>query len=168
MDREEKKIRNTNLLLNDPIFNNGVKRQKKRAGERNSNWNFTINSNSNYGKMTDQDKKLFKNFMNFVFDEDRILDYITDKESPSNSRKNIDKVKIDFYYENSANNLLHAHGILRIKHHGFIRLRLNDIRQLARKIFGKNIHIDAPVNSDTNTSWENYMKKSGVAGKITI
>lgn len=164
---EQKKIDNTNLLREDPIFNKLVKHEKTKAkvSERSSVFNFTINSNSSYSKMTNEDKLRFKNFIDYVFDEDRVLDFIYDRESPDNPRKNIKRVAIDYYFENSGKNLLHVHGLVRIKHHGFLRTKLTELRAFARKVFGKNVHIDLKGETDFNTSWENYIKKGGIPGK---
>lgn len=161
---------NTEKLRDDEIFNEDVRDAvpEETAPQKSSVWTFTINSNTDYDKMTKSEKLKFKRFMKYVFDEESIFDFITDLQSPEDSRQNIDAAGVDYYFENSSKNLLHAHGILRIKHRGHLRLELNKIRALAREIFGKNIHIDAPVGSDYIGSWENYMKKNGIAGKISL
>lgn len=166
---EEKKANNTEKLKEDEIFNDMVQeKQPDEPKHKSSVWRFTINSNTDYDKMTKDDKLRFRRFMEYVFDENGIFDFLADLNSINDSRANVDEMNIEYYFENSSKNLLHAHGILRIKHHGCFRLKLNEIRNLARTVFGKNIHIDAPVSSDYDTAWEEYIKKHGVAGKLTL
>ena len=166
MSLDDKKAANTEKLKDDPIFNDKVEEPKSKT--KSSIWNFTINTNTNYDTMSADDKKRFKKWMANVFDEDSIFDYVTDQESYDDPKKNVDEIKTDYYFENSGKNLLHAHGIIRILHHGYLRIRYNDIRDYAKIIFGKNLHIDMQASSDHVNAWENYMSKSGVAGKITF
>lgn len=158
---------NTDKLRDDEIFNENVREDKaEEPKERSSIWNFTVNTNTDYDKMTADDKRKFKKFMSMVFDPDNIFDFITDLEALDDSKQNVDNVEIDYYFENSSKNLLHAHGVIKIMHHGFLKLKLNEIRSMAKIVFGKAIHLDAPVSSNHQEVWQNYIAKAGIAGKL--
>lgn len=167
--RKQRAAENTDKLRDDEIFNDDVREPiPSGPATKSSVWAVTINSNTDYDKMSDTDKKKFKKLVDFIFDENGILDFLTDMTSPDNPTNNIDELHYDHYFENSSKNLLHAHGIIRLRHHGHFKLEVNKIRALAKTMFGKNIHIDAPVSSDFVGSWESYMKKSGIHGRIDL
>lgn len=166
LSAEEKKAENTDKLKEDPIFNDKV--QDAKPTSRSSVWTFTINTNTNYDNMNDDDKKRFKRFMSYVFDKEGIFDFVTDQESYDDPKKNIEEVEIDYFFENSSKNLLHTHGFIKIIHHGYLKLRYGDIKEFAKIIFGKNLHMDFQAGTDAVTGWKNYMAKQGVAGKITL
>lgn len=165
---KQKAVENTNKLRDDEIFNDNVRESANLDGPdpKSSVWNITINSNTDYDKMPAADRKKFKRFIDYIFDENGIFDFLTDMNSPDDPTANIENMHSDYYFENSSKNLLHCHGILRLKHHGHYKLEVNKIRSLAKQMFGKNIHLDAPVTSDYVGSWENYMSKMGVRGKL--
>lgn len=172
---DDPKIRakeNTERLKSDDILGDQIQSQDTHDNQKTSSssiWNFTINTNTNYDSMTNEDKKRFKRFMNYVFSEEGILSFLTDIDNPNDPTANLDEpVKTDYYYENSSKNLLHSHGIIRLVHHGRYKLRYNDIRDIAKVMFGKAIHFNAQVHSDGPDPWEEYMKKCGIAGKITL
>lgn len=165
----EKAAENTQKLREDDIFNDDVREPiAPGPAPKSSVWNITINSNTDYDKMSDGDKKKFKRLIDYIFDENGIFDYLTDMNSPEDPTKNIDDMHTDYYFENSSKNLLHCHGIIRLHHHGHYKLEVNKIRALAKAQLGKNVHLDAPVTSDYVGSWEQYMRKLGVHGKIEL
>lgn len=158
-----KHIDNDDKLKNDPIFN---KKKEKVKNERTSVWSWTINSNTPYDKMNEEEKQRFKDFIDDTMEKDNIINYIEDKTS-DNPSANIDKIKTDHYFEiGPMNGLLHAHGYTKITHHGFLRLKLNELRSDARAIFGKNIHFHFPVSSDHESLWQSYITKHNSASHV--
>lgn len=155
------------VLNEDPIFNGAGQAPKPAAVERTSIYHWTINSNQPYEKMTPEDKKKFKKYIEDLMTNDKILDYVTDKNAPDH--RNIDNVKTDYYFEVSPTaGLLHAHGYVSIKHRGFITLRLNQLRADAQKLFGKNLHFHWPVSSDSEATWAAYIAKNSASNKLNL
>ena len=120
----------------------------------------TINLNKPYDGLSADEKARFKQFADYLFDKRNIVKYLTDQTNPSDPKKNIDNLQLDYNFEvGRLHGLLHLHGLIRIQHHGFYRLRLNDIREVARRMFGHAIHLNAPVSGDPIAAWQAYMKK---------
>ena len=119
--------------------------------------------------MSTEEKKKFLDFVQFTFDKDRIFDFISDRASPDDSRKNIRDVVVEYAFETGEEKgLLHAHILVSVKHQGFLTLRVNDIRALARKIFGHNLYISAPVTSDSTSSWLAYINKKKKMNTVVL
>lgn len=164
-DRKVKKVAN---LENDEVFGQSVKAPREKA-PKSSVWTITCVLNTPFDKLGEKDKKNFKNFIEFTFDKSRILDYISDQASPDDSARNIVEIECDHAFELAPNTgLVHSHALLSVKHHGFIRLRLNDIRAVAHKIFNKNLYINAPVSNDYQSAYRAYMMKNQGPNKVSL
>jgi hypothetical protein len=152
----------TNDIACDEVFGEpAIVPQPVAPRARSSVWTITINSNSALDTMATSTKKKFKKLIEYIFDQRRVYDFITDKNSPDDSRKNIISTDIDYTYERGpTNGFLHSHILLRIKHNGFLQLCINDIRALALKIFGKAVHIHAPVTYDAVEAYRAYIHKN--------
>jgi hypothetical protein len=147
-------------LIVDPIFAapGATRPATPPAKHRYSNWMITINSNVSYDKMSANDKKLFKDFIDFVFSRDNIEKFLTD--STGGGAKNIVKLGVEHYFEVAPNNgRLHMHGLLSLEHTGNFRLEFNRIREAARRILGRNIHLSAPVSGDQSKAYAQYAAK---------
>lgn len=147
-------------LADDPVFKD-EKVVAKVPKTRSSNWAFTINSNQPFEKMTSDEKRNFKKFIEFIFTRENFVRYLHDQNSPDDSNKNIVEFTCDYEFEaGDVKRMLHAHALIRILHSGFYNLRLNDIRALAFKIFKKNVHIYAPNIRDPTAAWGEYLAKT--------
>jgi hypothetical protein len=136
---------------------------------RSSVWTWTVVSNTKFEGMSTAEKMKFKNWIEYVFSQDNITDFITDQNSPDDSRKNINKIEIDFAFERApTTDFLHAHGFLHVLHSGFMRFRVNDLRAFALKIFKKNFHIHMPCGYDALQGWKNYCQKNQSGNKVEI
>lgn len=103
-------------------------------------------------------KKLFKDFIEYVFSEDGIKQFLTDTVMPDD--RNIVNLKINHYFEVAPmNGKLHMHGLLSIKHVGNFGLKANWIQAVAKVALRHNVYFNAPVNGDSTKLFEQYAAK---------
>jgi hypothetical protein len=75
-------------------------------------------------------------------------------------RDNVRELKCEHYFESgSVGGLVHAHIWLSITHVGHIRIELDDLRDLARRVFGEKIHIYVQASSSPEVAYRNYIRK---------
>lgn len=157
-NKEEIQNNAKNKLANDNVFSEDVNKPKQKQNK--STFLCTFNSNKVIDSLTDDDKKEFKKFISFIFNESNITDFLMDRTSTPTEV--IDNMKIDYQFELSSDNRLHAHAYLDIDHHGCLTIRLNDIRELARKVLGYNIYVDCRIAKDPAAAWKNYINKNSI------
>jgi len=118
-------------------------------------YKITINSNLDFYKMTDSEKKNFKKIAKYVF-SNHIKKYV--KFLDTGSIKNIEKT---FRYEiGEVNNRLHLHGMITIQHTSKIQLDFVKLRDIIDEYNKQPIHLNIQVSSDPTRSWDIYMNKN--------
>lgn len=122
---------------------------------------FTINSQKDASKLSDEDRNKFKSFINKYLLSDDVFQFFTDDNSKDNVKKNIVSVeqKGEIEIGNKVNRY-HAHAIIKIEHTGFFHFQPNKFRDFAKKELGYTIHLDSKFGSETSRIWEQYMAKS--------
>ena len=155
------KSERANAIKDDPIFNNSKTIVTTAAPkERYSVWLGTINSQLDYSKMTDKQKRDFKDFSDYLLNRDNLIRYLTDAKSPDDVNQNVRELSVEHYFEvGGSQNRLHLHFQLAITHTGHFSLECNKIREIAKKILGYNIYLNAPVQSDPVRAYAAYIKK---------
>ena len=139
-DAAYKKKAKTELLKQDPIFNQQVAEEEPASNQKSSVWKFTVNSNTIYEDMTKGEKTRFKTFMDTVFTPVKIMEFLVDSECPEDPTEDLESIEVDSYFEVGSKGFLHAHGIIRMIHHGYYTLQLNNIRKYGELKLGKKIH----------------------------
>ena len=166
--RHKKKSVSTDLT-NDPVFKAGAKPNTPQKKFNFSSFKITINTNKDFSQMTTSDKTKFKHFMEFVFSKERIPKYLEDAKSPEDSTANIVELVSEYYFEvGEEQHRLHSHGIVKLKHTGFYKLKTEQIRQLAKKIFGDSVYLNIIAGGNSEEAWSQYMKKSSAANKVDL
>src|SRR5688572_9251616 len=83
-----------------------------------SAFRWTINSNTNSVNMNVDQVKEFKRLIGFVFDKDRVVEYLVDRTN-EDPKTNLDELATDYFFEIApTTHALHAHGVVKLKHHG--------------------------------------------------
>jgi hypothetical protein len=120
----------------------------------------TINSNKTLESLNKNEKKQFKDYVDFIFAEQNLKDnYIIDNHG-DDINDIIESIDIEHHFEISpVTNRLHCHAYINIQHHGHISFKINDIRALAAKIFKDKIYINLSVSSDPTIAIKNYTRK---------
>ena len=119
--------------------------------------------------MTDAEKTKFKNFMEFVFSKEKVVKYLEDAKNITDATTNIVDLESEFYFEVGSNQYrLHSHGIIKLKHTGFYKIKTEQIRQLAKKIFGDSIYLNIVASGNSEEAWLAYIKKSSGANKVDL
>jgi hypothetical protein len=114
-------------------------------------------------KISQEEKTKFKEFAQYLFDQDRLLDFISDRTSPENNVANIERYSSEYQFEIAPKTgFLHLHALVEIQHTGFLRFNVNQLRAYAKNLFGRNLYIHAPISANENVLWRNYIKKSEV------
>lgn len=157
-NKEEVQQKQISKLANDNVFSEEIAKPAKKQNK--SLFLLTLNTNKVLDTLSDDDKKEFKKFMEFVFNPDNFTDFLMDRTSTP--AEVIDDMKLDYQFELSSDGRLHTHAIADINHSGCLTIRLNDIRELARKILGYNLYIDCRIGRDTASAWKAYMVKNKV------
>lgn len=160
------------ILNTDPVFTQEsaqIPQESAKEKLKYSSFNITINSNSIYQEMSDEKKQLFKDFVEFLFSEENIDEILIDQTNKENPRENIRDFKAEKYFEvGTKQNRLHVHGAIEVEHVGFYRMDIPKINQLARRIFGKQIHMDIKAISNPEKLWRQYMLKHQEANKVEL
>ena len=157
-------------LANDEVLNDKVPKEQNAApNEKFSVFRFTLNSQKDYTKMTTEEKTTFKNALDFVFNEADIVKFLIDRTNPEDAKKNINKLKIDYYLEvGETQGRLHTHGVIDMTHTGNYQLDIVKIRALFEKLIGKNIYFNASASGNAEAAWNQYITKSGVAKHVEL
>ena len=137
-------------LANDDVLNDKIPKEQVAApNTRYSVWKITLNSQKDYTKMTDADKLQFKNALSFIFNDEDIVKYLTDRTNPDDAKKNIKSLKIDFYLEvGEKQGRLHAHGLMELSHTGNYTLELQKIKGVISKLLGSGVYFNAVGSRD--------------------
>jgi hypothetical protein len=164
---KKKEPRDTDLS-NDEVFATKSPPAEKSKFKF-SAFRFTLNSQQDYEKMSHDDKAKFKAFVEFVFSPERVANFLIDRNSPEDAKKNIVELKSEFYFEvGGTQGRLHTHGATWIKHTGYYHFDLVKVRKLAIEIFGKGIYLDVKATGDANAAWDQYIQKSQGASKVEV
>jgi hypothetical protein len=68
--------------------------------------------------LNQEQKPQFKNLVDFIFAEENIDKYLEDRTSLDDPKKNLAKVKSEYYYEvGNTQYQLHVHGAIKLKTH---------------------------------------------------
>lgn len=156
-------------VANDPIFHKPaeVAKEEPTVKLKSSVFAITINSNKAYETMSEADKLKFKQFVDWVCDENGgLYDYIHDSTS-DDPRENIKELVCEHYFESGTKlGKVHAHVYLSLVHTGHMRILLDDLRCLALKVFGERIFIGIIPSSSPEVAWRNYIRKGD--GKVDL
>ena len=156
-------------LTKDEVFKTGAKPNTPQKKFNFSSFKITINTNKDFSQMTATDKTKFKHFMEFVFSKEKVVKYLEDAKSPEDANTNIIDLESEFYFEvGGEQHRLHSHGMIKLKHTGFYKIKTEQIRQLAKKIFGESIYINIVASGNSEEAWSQYMKKSSAANKVDL
>eukprot|EP01127_Copromyxa_protea_P013360 TRINITY_DN358_c1_g1_i7.p1 TRINITY_DN358_c1_g1~~TRINITY_DN358_c1_g1_i7.p1 ORF type:complete len:205 (+),score=33.76 TRINITY_DN358_c1_g1_i7:61-615(+) len=134
-------------LATDEVF--GTEKTEKtekpqpKVKQNHSVWMYTLNSQQAFSGMTKEQKTEFKELVKFIFDEENITEYLTDRKSPDDPSKNIVSLKSEYFFEvGDEQGRLHVHGILKITHTGNYQVNQAAVRQLAEKVLGYKPHFN--------------------------
>lgn len=124
---------------------------------------WTINSNTSSTKMSVEEVKQFKNLIGFIFDKEKVVDYLHDRTAKDAST-NIDDLESVFHFEVApTTHALHAHGAVKLKHHGYYKLMTDEIREIVGGVLGKKVHVNVRGDGDADKAWDQYMEKNQAA-----
>ena len=166
---KHKKRKKANLANDDVLNDKTPKEQVAAPTTPYSVWKITLNSQKDYTKMTDANKLQFKNALSFIFNDEDIVKYLTDRTNPKDAKKNIKKLKIDFYLEvGEKQGRLHAHGLMELEHTGNYTLELQKIKGVISKLLGSGVYFNAVGSGDPQKAWADYMAKGNNTKKVDI
>lgn len=141
-----------------------VKAQQKN--EEKGTWSMffiTINSNKNIENMDDIDKNKFKRFINWLYDDAKILDMVTclKDKNKDDCKDLINNYEIENYFEVSpkSGNKLHNHSIVRLKHNSMLQIDQELLRSMAKDILGTKMYINIKGSRDNHKIMQDYIKK---------
>jgi hypothetical protein len=144
----------------------GGAHQEKRPKYKFSAFRFTVNSNTSATKMTPAQVGEFKRLIGFVFDKDKVVDYLKDQNAPD-PKTNISEVDSMFHFEIApGNKTVHVHGVVKLKHTGHYSMVVERIRGVISGVLGKKVHVNIQASGDADRAWEQYMEKSQSADKL--
>ena len=167
--KHKKKKVNTNLADDPVLKDTAPKTQVAAPNHKFSVWKFTLNSQKDFSKMTGAEKTNFKNAVEFVFNDQDLPKYLADRTSPEDSRKNIVKIKVEWYAEVGEKvHRLHVHGVVDLTHSGNYQLDIPKIKKLFEQLLGKNIYFNASGSGNAEAAWAAYMSKSGEAKQVEL
>ena len=110
-------------INNDPIFNDKV--DTNEPATRKSIFNITINTNN----MSDDEKRKFKQVVEYVFHKDNIIKYLKDMTKPEDATVNLVDLQTDYAFEVGGSlNRLHVHGYVDVTHTGLYQLSQHLLR----------------------------------------
>ena len=138
---------------------------KAKVKSRFSAFNWTINSNTAATTKTQVDQ--FKEIIEFIFRPDSVVEYLRDGQNADDPSANIVDIASVFHFEIApGNKTVHAHGAVKLEHHGHYRLALHEIRAIVEGILGKKIHFQVQPSGNAERAWEQYMTKNQGADKV--
>ena len=145
--------RTKNTINKLPVINDG---------QRFSSFFVTINSNKNVTNMSEKDKDLFLSFCQYLFGENpRILNFFSDMLGTNDSDlNNLQTFECEYKTEIGETSLkLHCHSIINIAHTGNFSIRLSELKEFARQVFGYNLYINASGMRNTTAAAKAYIYK---------
>lgn len=141
-----------------------VQKAPEQKKYRFSAFRWTVNSNTNAAKMEVQEIKEFKRLIGFIFDKKNVVEYLEDRTNKADSNANIDELETEYHFEVApTTHSLHAHGVIKLKHHGNYVLMLDVIRGIVNGAIGKKAHVNVQATGDMDKAWEQYMTKNEAA-----
>ena len=158
-------------LSKDEVFGNPEKKEEvKKEKVSYSNFKITINSQKDITKMSKEQKETFKKFIEFVFDESNLDLYITDVSNPDGDfNQNILEIKKNHFFEvGTEQHRLHTHALLNLKHKGFYKINIKNLRDLSKEILGYSLHINIQCTGDSEKSWADYISKKNKSNVIEL
>jgi hypothetical protein len=157
-------------LAQDEVFGAPQKANVEPATKyKFSVWHWTLNSQLDFSHMTTEQKHQFKNLVDFIFAEENVDKYLEDRTSLDDPRKNLAKVKSEYYYEvGDAQHWLYVHSTIKLQHTGNCRLSNEKIRGVVEKILGKKVHFNTTGSADVERVWAQYMQKHQNTEKVNL
>lgn len=157
----ENKASNKDLnrqLAEDPIFKSNEPPKRKT---NKSVFLITINTNKDYTKMSNEQKKLFNDFGTWLFGEDHgIKHFLIDSTNEDNMENIIDYDDMSAKYEVGEEfKKLHFHAMVVIEHTGKYQIDTEALRGVANKIFGYTPYINVRGRPDTQKAIIEYASK---------
>lgn len=157
-EKKQSRAHTANNLGNDALFAGTGGRPKTAAKNRYSVWLITLNSNKDIDKMTYQDKKQFKDAMDYVFNRENIFDFFT--ESTGKGQDAVVKLNMEHHFEvGPSGGRLHVHALVDITHTGNFRFEANRLRAFLKQALGYNIYLNAPVSGNQSAAYAQYAAK---------
>jgi hypothetical protein len=147
---------------NDEVFIPHISEKPKITSKlRFSTFLITINPNLGlYENVSVEDKQKFKAYIQTILDKDNVADWIIDR-GQDDARPNLKKIETKYRFEvGPQHGALHSHAIVRLEHTGYMKMKLSEMRGLARKIFGHDAKIICDAQTDGARAWEQYIQKS--------
>ena len=147
-------------INNDPIFNDKV--DTNEPATRKSIFNITVNTNKVYNSMSDDEKKKFKQVVEYVFHKDNIIKYLKDMTNPEDATVNLVNLQTDYAFEVGGSlNRLHVHGYVDVTHTGIMQLSTHLLRIDLNKYLDTNVHFNVQAQkSPSRIAYEKYIKKN--------
>lgn len=157
-------------LAQDSVFGNGkaAPAEPPRDKLRFSVFKWTIVSQQDFGRMSDAEKRQFKNVIDFLFDPNNLPDYLHDRNN-EDSRVNIRDIKEQHYYEvGEKQHRLHVHGVAKLAHVGYYRLDEAKMRAVCLKLLGRAVHLSISASGDADAAWNQYILKMQNAKPVEL
>ena len=144
----------------------GVEPAPKAAAFKWSSFRWTLNSNASALSVSEAKVAEFKDVVKFVFSEDNVVEYLRDRTDADPS-KNIDSIDCNWHFEIApGNKSIHAHGIVKLKHHGNYTMLIDRIKAVVSGILGKKVHFNVTASGNADEAWAQYMAKNAAADKV--
>ena len=77
VEKEDKSVQ----IEGDPIFETKAQSEPKKPKMRLSVFNYTVNLNKVYEKLSDEEKAKFKKFIEYVFDQKRFFNFVQTEQA---------------------------------------------------------------------------------------
>ena len=136
-----------------------IEEKKKKPRKRSTEVFFLLNLNERFATMSEERKQLFRNFaqQHFEHSYDIIL-YFHDRLSPDCPLENVDTLRIEWVPRvGPRSGKLFLCALVAIKHHGHFTFRANELREIARDVFGHSIYLSSSISFNKTKKWENYL-----------
>ena len=132
-----------------------------------SAFRWTINSNTSTVGMNVDQVAEFKRLIGFVFDKGNVEEYLVDRNSADDPKANLDELDSVYFFEIApTTHALHAHGVVKLKHHGMYSLSTDVIREVIAGVLGKKVHVNVQASGDADAAWAQYMQKNQAAEQV--
>ena len=155
-------------IAHDEVFGGTIGAQVARANLKSSVYAITIVSNTVFDNMPLEAKQKYKSFIDFLFQRDNCINYLSDYTA-DNPADNIHEIKIEYFHEVApATRYLHTHALIDLVHTGYYKYRIDELRAICEKIFGKKFHINIIAGSDPGIHWKNYIRKQQSGNSVNL
>ena len=132
--------------------------EKKKLRKRSTEVFFLLNLNERFATMSEERKRLFRDFAQQHFERYDIILYFHDRLSPESPLDNVDSLRIEWVPRvGPVSGKLFLCALVALKHHGHFTFRANEFREMARDIFGHNIYLSSSISFNKTKKWENYV-----------